>query len=95
MSRFEIRGGDLYDAHQHKIASSRGKAIFDGDNRRIAVTNGDELYDTQGRKMATARGSEIYDADDKKVGTFSDVQESIKGAVEGIRHIAFWFCFVR
>lgn len=95
VSRFEIRGGDLYDAHQHKVATSSGKAIFDENNKRIAVMNGDELHDTEGRKMASVRGSDIYDFENKKVGSFSDVEGSIKGAVQGILHIAFWYCFVR
>jgi len=56
---------------------------------------GDELYDTEGRKMITLEGSDIFDADNKKIGSFSDVQRSIEGAVQGILHVAFWYCFVR
>jgi len=95
VSKYEIRGRDLYNAHQHRIATSRGRTVLDGDNRRVATMNGDELYDTEGRKMATLRGSDIFDSDNKKVGSFSDVQRSIKGAGEGILHVAFWYCFVR
>lgn len=57
--------------------------------------NGDELYDTDGRKMASLQGSDVFDAENRKVGSFSNVRDSIKGAVEGILHVAFWYCFVR
>jgi|GEM_PF-883510 len=95
MGRFEIRGQDLYDAYQRRIATARGWAIFDGNNQRIATIRGDELYDMDERIMATLRGSDIYDADSTKVGSLSDVQDSIKGAVVGVLHAALWYCFVR
>ncbi len=87
MSKFEIRGRDLYDAHHHRIATARGMAIYNGDNQRVASIRGDELLDADERKMATVRGSDIYDADSKKVGSLSDVQESIRGALAEIMHV--------
>ena len=95
MSRHEIRGRDLYDAHEHRIATSRGKTIFDDSNNAVATIEGEALYDTQGRRMAWVDGSDIYDSDGLKVGTFSDVQNSIRGAADGILHAGFWYCFVR
>lgn len=95
MIKYEIRGGNLYDAHLHTIATTRGGTIFDGNNQRVASIRGDELYDTDGRKMVTVRGLDIYDSNSAKVGSFSDVRDSIKGAVEGILHVALWYCFVR
>ncbi len=93
--KYEIRGGNLYDAHLHTVAKTRGGTIFDGDNQMVASIRGDELFDTGGRKIITIRGSDIYDSESVKVGSFSDVQESIKGAVAGILHVALWYCFVR
>ena len=95
MGKFEIFGRDLYDAHHHRIATARGLAIYNADNQRVASIRGDELLDSDERIMATVRGSEIYDADSKKVGSLADVQESIRGAVAGIVHVAMWYCFVR
>jgi hypothetical protein len=93
--KYQIRGGNLFDAHHHAIATTKGGTIFDGNNQRVASIRGDELYDTEGRKMVSIRGTDIYDSESVKVGSFSDVQESIKGAVEGILHVALWYCFVR
>lgn len=95
MSRYEIRGQDLYDPHRRKIATTRGQAIYDGDNQRVAVIRGDDLFDTEERRMATLRGSDIYDAESIKVGSLSDVQDSIKGAAVGVMDVALWYCFVR
>jgi hypothetical protein len=95
MSKYEIRGRDLYDSHHHRIATARGLAIYNSDNQRVASIRGDELLDADERKMATVRGSDIFDADSTKVGSISDVQEAIKGAVAGIMHVAMWYCFVR
>ena len=93
--KYEIRGGNLYDSHLHTIAKTNGGTIFDGDNQRVGSVRGDELFDADGRKMISIRGSDIYDSESVKVGSFADVQESIKGAVAGILHVALWYCFVR
>ena len=93
--KYEIRGGNLYDSHLHTIAKTRGGTIFDGNNQMVASIRGDELYDTDGRKMVTLRGSHIYDSKRVKIGSLADVEESIKGAVAGILHVALWYCFVR
>jgi len=95
MIKYQIRGGNLYDNQLHTIATTKGGTIFDGDNREVASIRGDELFDTDGRKMVSVRGSQIYDSKSVKIGTFSDVQDSIKGAVAGILHVALWYCFVR
>jgi hypothetical protein len=95
MSKFQIRGPDLYDSHLRLIATVRGHAIYDGNNQRVASIRGHELLDADERIMATVRGSDIYDAGSIKVGSLSDVQKSIRGAVEGIMHVAMWYCFVR
>ncbi|MCX6134850.1 MAG: hypothetical protein NTU47_13640 [Ignavibacteriales bacterium] len=95
MSRFEMRGPDLYDSHHRIVATTRGRAIYDGNNQRVGSIRGDTLLDTDDRIMATIRGSDIYDSDSTKVGSLSDVQASIKGAVAGILHVAIWYCFVR
>lgn len=93
--KYEIRGGNLYDSHLHTIAITKGGTIFDGNNQIIASVRGDELFDTAGRKMVALRGSQIYDSKSEKIGSFADVEQSIKGAVEGILHVALWYCFVR
>jgi len=95
MSKYEIRGQDLYDPHHRKVATTRGRAIYDGNNQRIAVIRGDDLYDTEERRMAFLRGLDIYDADSVKVGSLSDVRDSIKGAAVGVVDVALWYCFVR
>jgi hypothetical protein len=95
MSRYELRGHDLYDTHRRRIATARGLAIYDGNNQRIGVVRGDDLYDTEERRMATLRGSDIFDSDSMKVGSLSDVQDSIKGAEVGVMDVALWYCFVR
>jgi hypothetical protein len=95
MSKFEIRGHDLYDSHFHRIATVRGFAIYNGDNKRVATIRGHDLLDADERIMATVRGSDIFDAGNVKVGSLADVQKSIRGAVEGIMHVAMWYCFVR
>lgn len=95
MSKFEIRGGNLYDAKLHTVATTSGGTIFDADNRRVASIRGDALYDTEGRKMVTLRNSEIFDSNSVRIGSCSDVQDSIKGAGEGILDVGLWYCFVR
>jgi hypothetical protein len=95
MMKYEIRGDNLYDSHLHTIAKTSGGTIFDGNNQMVASIRGGELYDTEGRKLVTLRGSLIYDSKSEKIGSFADVQESIKGAVAGILHVALWYCFVR
>ena len=95
MSSFELRGVDLYDAHRHRVATSRGTAIYDGNNQRVATLRGNEIFDTDERRLASVRGTFIYDNTDTIVGSLADVQKSIKGAAVGVLHAALWYCFAR
>jgi len=95
VSRFEIRGFHLYDSYRRKIATARDQAIYDADDKLVATVRENDIYDSNDRLMATIRGSDIFDAHDAKVGESSDVLGSVKGATDGVLHLALWYCFIR
>jgi hypothetical protein len=95
MRTYTMRGSNLYNAQNRRIATARGESIYDGDNRRVGAIRGDDLFDVEGRMMMTVRGSEMYDGENRKVAGLSEVQESIKGMTEGMLRSALWYCFVR
>ncbi len=95
MRTYKMRGSDLYNAQNRKIAVTRGESIFDVDNRRVGAIRGDDLFDSEGRIMMTVRGPDIYDADNKKVAGLSEALKSIEGTTEGMLLAALWYCFVR
>ena len=95
MSKYAMRGPDLYDAHHRRIATARGLTLYDGDNKRVARIHGQALLDMEDRILVTLRGSDIYDYTSTKIGSITDVRESIQNATGGVVHVAMWYCFVR
>lgn len=95
MRTFRMRGSELYNAQNRKIAIVRGESIHDASNRRVGEIRGDDLLDSEGRIMMTVRGPDIYDADNRKVAGLSEVQETIEGTTQGMLRAALWYCFVR
>ena len=95
MSKYEIKGDTLHDPYRRKIATARDRAVYDAENHLVATIREDGIYDSNGNLMASIQGSSIYDGHGALVGTTSDAQASIRGAEEGLLHIALWYCFVR
>jgi hypothetical protein len=73
----------------------RGAEIYDGNNLRVATMRGNYLFDSDNRKMMTIRGAYIYDADNKRVASLLDAEKTIKGSDDGMQSIALWYCFIR
>jgi hypothetical protein len=92
---YKMRGRELYNAHNRRIAVARGESIYDPSNRRVGEIRGDDLFDSDGRMMMAVRGRDIYDADNRKVAGLSEMQGSIEGTTEGMLRAALWYCFVR
>ncbi|MFZ1976419.1 MAG: 4-fold beta flower protein [Bacteroidota bacterium] len=92
---YTMRGPDLYDTHNRKIAVTRGAGIYDRDNRRVATIRGNNLFDSDDRKLMTVRGSFIYDAGNKRVASLVEAEDAITGASVGMLSVALWYCFIR
>jgi len=95
MSMYKLRGFELFDPHNRRIAITRGEDIYDGTNRRIATIRGNFLFDSDNRKMMTVRGTNIYDAANKRIASLLDAQETIEGCLSEMHSIALWYCFIR
>jgi hypothetical protein len=95
MNFFKLRGAELLDSHNRRIAITRGEDIYDANNRRIATIRGNFLFDSDNRKMMTVRGANIYDAANMRVASLLEAQKSIPGALAGMRTVALWYCFIR
>jgi hypothetical protein len=95
MNSYKMRGLDLFDSHNRKVAITRGEDIYDGNNRRIATIRGNFLFDSDNRKMMTVRGAHIYDAAGRRVASLIEAQKSIDGALSGMHSVALWYCFIR
>jgi hypothetical protein len=92
---YTMRGPDLYDKHNRRIALTRGAGIYDNDNRRIGTIRGNDLFDSDNRKMMAVRGAYIYDNSDQRVASLVDVENVIVGAEMGMLSVALWYCFIR
>jgi len=95
MNIYKMRGLELFDSHNRRIAITRGEDIYDGNSRRIATIRGNFLFDADNRKMMTVRGANIYDAANRRVASLLDAQKSIEGASTEMRSVALWYCFIR
>jgi hypothetical protein len=95
MRTYKMRGLNLYNTQNRKIAITRGESIYDASYRRVGAIRGDDLFDSDGRIMMTVRDRDIYDSDNRKVGGIADVRESIEGITEGMLRTSLWYCFVR
>jgi len=95
MSTYTMRGDELYDTRNRRIAHMRGEDIYDNDNQVVATIRGNNLFDSNNNKMMTLRGSQIYDAGNKRVASVSDAQKSINGIFAGMLAVALWYCFIR
>ncbi len=79
MADFKMKGSDLYDKTNHKLATIRGSNI----------------YDARNHKVASIRGSDIYDERNHKIAKMDDVRKSVGGGMGGASLAALWLFFIR
>ncbi|MFH1373834.1 MAG: hypothetical protein ABII79_08575 [bacterium] len=79
MASYKMRGSDLYDARNHKVATIRG----------------DDIYDERNHKVATVRSGDVYDDRNHKIASVGDVKKTIDGAMGGTSVVGLWLFFVR
>jgi hypothetical protein len=93
--KYKMRGRELLNGQNRRIAIMSGESIYDASNRRIGEIRGDDLLDSNGQIMISVRDGDIYDSYSRKIARLSEIHESIEGATEVMLRVALWYCFVR
>ena len=95
MTNFKLKGNDLYDSKNHRVATMKGNNLYDSKNHKVATIKGNNLYDSKNHKVATLNGSDIRDSRNHKIASISDAKKAIDGAMGGMSVVALWVCFIR
>ena len=95
MSKYKLKGNDLYDPYSHRIATIKGANIYDEHIHKVATIKGNDIYNEHGNKVATLRGLDICDGHSHKIATLNDVHKAIDGAMGGASIVGLWLFFVR
>ncbi len=95
MTKYKLKGNDLYNSYSHRIATIKGANIYDEHHHRVATINGSNIYDEHHRRVATINGSNIYDEHSHKIASLNDVRKAIDGAIGGASIAGLWLFFVR
>ncbi len=95
MTKYKLKGNDLYNSCSHRIATIKGANIYDEHIHRVATIKGNDIYNEHGHKVATLKGSDICDEHGHKIASLNDVRKAIDGAIGGATIVGLWFFFVR
>jgi hypothetical protein len=95
MTDFKMKGSELFDSHNHKVATLRGNDVLDEHSHKVATIRGSDILDEHNHKFASVKGSDILDEHNHKFASVNDVKKVIDGAMGGVSVVALWLFFVR
>ena len=95
MVEFRMRGSDLFDYSNHRVARVRGNEIFDSQDRLVATIHEDTILDEHNQKIASVRGKDVLDTSKKRIASVDEISRAIADSMGGVSIIALWLLFVR
>ena len=95
MVDFRMRGSDLFDYSNHRVARVKGNEIYDAQNNLVATIREDTILDGHNRKLASVRGKDVLDKSKKRIASVDEISRAIADSMGGVCIIALWLLFVR
>ncbi|MCX6137087.1 MAG: hypothetical protein NTV54_06295 [Ignavibacteriales bacterium] len=95
MVDFRMRGSDLFDYCNHRLATVKGNDIFDEHERLVASIHENTILDEHRRRMATVHGNDVLDISKNRIASVDEIRHIIRDSMGGVCVIALWMLFVR
>ena len=94
MVDFRMRGSELFDYSNHRIATVKGNEIFDDHQRLVATIRENAIFDEHNHRMATVRGNDVFDKLKKRIAYVDEISRVIADSMGGVCVVALWMLFV-